>query len=450
MSANAARIAAAHDVGASVLEALRTALGDVGEAPRFVAVPCALAPVERAIAAVEEDGIALVTPDGDAIVGIGSIEHVVLGVSATVRDVRDFVTRLFAATEAERSALRPTVLFGLAFDAQWTADDAFESFGRGVLVAPRVAYVIRQGRAYVTAWTRGFELEATLESAAKLVAHLGRPIRGGLPGVRSIVEGDRERYAQSVADARQSIADGRLDKVVLARRLVVELGCPVDAAALVASLGARSPGTYRFLLRRGEATFVGATPERLVTCRDRNLATEALAGTGKHGEGRALVASVKDRAEQRWVVDAIRSALEPLCEPGLRVDTEPRPRELRDVVHLCTAIEGRMRSAVDVFDVIAALHPTPAVGGVPREAAVDYIASIEPFDRGLYAAPFGSVDSAGDADVVVALRSGVFAGTRGLLHAGAGIVADSVPEHELEETDLKLRSLLGALDDPTP
>lgn len=448
MSSQAARIVAAPVGTPSVLEALARGFEGAGVGPVFVRVPCPLVPVERALVG-DDDAAVLVGDDGDAIVGLGAVERVVLDADASLGDVRSMLGRLFEATSVRGEGPRPSALFALAFDAGRLADPAWQSFGRGVLVAPRVAYVVESGRAYVTAWSRGPEVEATLALAARLLERLGRPVRVELPRVIAVVDSDRDRYPGAVELARAAIANGSLDKVVLARRLVVELGRRLDAASLLAVLAERSPGTHRFLLRAGGATFVGATPERLVRTEARRFETEALAGTRRKGESEALVNSGKDRAEQRWVVDAIAAALAPLCEGALEREAEPRPRELRDVVHLCTPMAGELRAGVDVFDVIAALHPTPAVGGVPREAALRHIAAHEPFDRGFYAAPFGRIDSAGDADVVVALRSGLFAGTRGLLHAGAGIVADSVPAHELEETELKLRALLGALDEPT-
>ena len=144
------------------------------------------------------------------------------------------------------------------------------------------------------------------------------------------------------------------------------------------------------------------------------------------------------------MVDAIVRRLEPLCE-SLRVAERPSVRELKDVLHLHTEIRGELAGDRHVLDLVEMLHPTPAVGGVPTAAAVEWIREHETHARGWYAAPVGWFDADGDGELMVALRSCVLAGDRAWLWAGAGIVADSDPIAELAETALKEQALLGAL-----
>jgi isochorismate synthase EntC len=157
----------------------------------------------------------------------------------------------------------------------------------------------------------------------------------------------------------------------------------------------------------------------------------------------ALVASQKDRREHDLVVDAIRAALADCAE--VDAPAAPHVRVLRHVVHLHTPFRARLREPRHVLELAARLHPTPAVGGTPRELAIDWIRSREPVARGWYAAPVGWFDLDGNGELAVAIRSGVLAGNRAHLWAGAGIVAGSDPDRELAETEIKLRAMLGAL-----
>lgn len=257
-----------------------------------------------------------------------------------------------------------------------------------------------------------------------------------LPAIRA-ADGDRDGYRSGVAAAVRAIQSGELAKVVLARRVRVDCAGPIDPLAVFARLAA--PGVTRFLFRRGDAAFVGASPERLIAKRGRFIETEALAGSATA----AAQLGAKERAEHALVVDAIADALAPLCIE-LVVPPAPTARALRHIVHFATPIRGQLRHERHILELAAALHPTPAVGGVPRAAALDFIRAHEPSPRGWYAGPVGWYDGRGDGELTVALRSAVIRGATAHLYAGAGIVAGSDPDAELAETDLKLRTILEA------
>jgi isochorismate synthase len=205
----------------------------------------------------------------------------------------------------------------------------------------------------------------------------------------------------------------------------------------------------RLLVRPpGGGTLVAATPERLVKKAGPDVACDALAGSRAPGGMRGdatdlLLASGKDRREHELVVRAIAGALREL---GAEVDMPATPlvRALRHVVHLHTPITATLRTPCHVLELAARLHPTPAVGGTPTRAATTWIATHEA-PRGWYAAPVGWFDLDGNGEFAVAIRSGVLAGNRAQLWAGAGIVAGSDPDRELAETEIKLRAVLGAL-----
>jgi len=254
----------------------------------------------------------------------------------------------------------------------------------------------------------------------------------------------RRAIAQIDADA--------LQKVVLARPGRAAGGA-VDVPALLAHLGETCPACFRFLFEfLHGAAFAGTTPERLVSVTGAKFVTAAVAGSIRRGAaaeedaalGAALLASAKDNREQTFVLDEIRAKMLPLAEQ-LTFDATPRLLRLPNIQHLQTGIAGKLRAGQSALSIVQALHPTPAVGGVPGAAALKFIRAAEGFERGWYAAPLGWVNAAGDGDFAVAIRSGLFDENGATLFGGAGIVADSEPQKEWDETGLKMRFLLDAL-----
>jgi isochorismate synthase len=219
------------------------------------------------------------------------------------------------------------------------------------------------------------------------------------------------------------------------------------------------PEAYTFVvpLSGGEAgprrSFVGASPELLLSRRGREVRSNPLAGSaprsGDPAEDRAnaeaLSCSSKDREEHEIVVEAVADTLRPICTE-LTWDPEPVLRETPNVWHLSTRFHGVLTDAApSALDLVAALHPTPAVGGTPRDVALDAISDLEPFDRGRYAGPVGWMDAHGDGEWAIALRCAELRGDRAILYAGAGIVAGSEPDDEVDETERKFRAFLDAL-----
>lgn len=264
----------------------------------------------------------------------------------------------------------------------------------------------------------------------------------------------REAWREAVEAALTAIAQERLRKVVLARAEVRRFPTPPDPVAVLEALYRRHPEAYCFLYEPTPgAAFVGASPELLVRVDpEGRLATMALAGTAPRGAtpeedaalGRALLQSDKDRREHALVVEAIQRALEPLTRT-LEVPETPRLRRLPQVYHLETPIQGVLRPEVGLLRVAEALHPTPALGGLPRQVALRFIARHEPVPRGWYAAPLGILFPDGSGELAVGIRSALLLGERVVLYAGAGIVAGSDPDREWDEIDLKLQTMRRAL-----
>jgi menaquinone-specific isochorismate synthase len=265
-------------------------------------------------------------------------------------------------------------------------------------------------------------------------------------------DGPLDAWRGSVAWALEAIAAGRLDKVVLAREALVEAEAPFPRAALLERLRERA-GREAFVY--ASDGFLGASPELLVSRRGQVAVSRPMAGTVPRGataeaEARGLAqltGSAKETVEHRLVVDAVADGLAKVAD-HVEVAAAEVVR-LATVAHLATevtaALTGPLPSALELAGL---LHPTPAVGGSPREAALAAIAALEPFDRGRYAGPVGWVDAAGDGDWAVALRCADLHGRRARLLAGAGIVPGSDPDAEWAETEHKLAGTLELLLGP--
>ena len=252
---------------------------------------------------------------------------------------------------------------------------------------------------------------------------------------------DTHGWEANVAAVLALVDSGAVEKVVLAREVVVEADRPFDPRTVVAALQATQPGCVVY----ADHGFVGASPELLVRRTGADVTARPMAGTGVQAD--ELARSEKDGREHRFVVDAVRDALAPLCEAVHVHDTAPV--SLTDLSHLATMITTRVRDReTSALDLALALHPTPAVAGTPIDTALAAINRLEPTARDLYAGPCGWVDADGDGAFVVALRGAQIDGHRARLHAGAGIVAGSRAEAEWAETQVKLEPMLRALVRP--
>jgi isochorismate synthase len=227
---------------------------------------------------------------------------------------------------------------------------------------------------------------------------------------------------------------------------VIRATCLPPAALVLERLRTEAPDCARFALSVGNRTFLGASPERIVKRNGMRVWTEAVAGSARGNDptrGESLLRSDKDRAEHAIVAREIRAVLEPLYET---LSAEgPELHRLRHVAHLRTRFEGVLKEPLHVLDLVARLHPTPAVGGAPRAAALAWIAANEHIERGMYAGPFGAFDRAGNGEFVVAIRSGLLGASDAHLFAGAGIIEGSEVSSELSETRWKLHGLLSAI-----
>ncbi|OBI86973.1 isochorismate synthase [Mycobacterium asiaticum] len=272
-----------------------------------------------------------------------------------------------------------------------------------------------------------------------------------------------DEHRQRVGRARVQLGatDNPLSKVVLARALQLTAGAALNGRTILRRLVTADPTAYGYLVDltpagadHAGAALVGASPELLVARSGDRVVCRPFAGSAPRSadpdtdaaNGAALSGSDKNRHEHQLVIDTMRAALEPLCHE-LKIATEPQLTRTAAVWHLCTPIVGRLRdTATTAIDLALALHPTPAVGGVPTGAATELIAELEG-DRGFYAGAVGWCDARGDGEWVVAIRCAELSADRrtALARAGGGIVAESDPDDELEETTTKFATILTAL-----
>jgi menaquinone-specific isochorismate synthase len=261
-----------------------------------------------------------------------------------------------------------------------------------------------------------------------------------------------EDWCDAVAAATKEMAAGRLRKAVLAREVTVEADAAHDPLTILERLRTTFPGCYVFRV----GAFLGATPELLVSRTGDVVRAQPLAGTAPRGGDPAadakiaasLFASAKDREEHRITIGMLHDVLLPYCS---YLDEEPEPSivAVANVQHLATTVEGRLSAPpASSLELASVLHPTPAVGGDPKDVALEVIAELEALDRGRYAGPVGWADAEGNGRWAVGIRSAVVEGTTARVYAGNGIVADSDPDRELAETRSKLQAMLNAIVRP--
>lgn len=270
---------------------------------------------------------------------------------------------------------------------------------------------------------------------------------------RSRTELAPDHYPAAVEAALGEIRSGAYEKIVLARALELKADRAWQPLTALNRLRERFGGCFTFSFSGGaKGSFIGATPERLLQIRNGHLLTEAIAGSAPRGTtagedakfARGLLESEKDQHEHAYVRDSI---IRRLAKIGVEAKAEGSPRllPLANVQHLRTPISAEVGDSVHLLDMLADMHPTPAVGGTPREAAVPRIAALEQLDRGLYSGVVGWFNHLNEGEMVVGIRSALIQGDTARLYAGAGIVEGSDPEKEMRETEMKLHALLDVL-----
>lgn len=403
--------------------------------------------------------------DGFALAGIGSAAEVVSRGEGRESDLRSRIAllmrgRLFEEPLGLPAGAGPVWTGGMAFDPDGGSSPHWSSLPPALMVLPELAMHRRDDRGFVTLSAviePGVDIDAMM---ARLGARVGSmrdqplPPFDPHPGARAEVASAQppENYEKAVASAVGEIKSGAFDKVVLAREVRVTSTAAHDVPALYGAIRDAFDACFCFCVGSPEAAFIGASPELLVRRSGAVAATVALAGSTRRSAdpavddhlGEQLLRSAKDTEEHRIVADRIKRSLDPLSV-WVQAADEPSIAKVANIQHLATPIHAQLAEPHSVLELAGLLHPTPAVGGEPRDVAVPRIAEFEQMDRGWYAGPVGWMDSVEDGEFCVALRSALIRDRVAHLYAGAGIVAGSDPASELAETEVKLGALLPLL-----
>ena len=366
--------------------------------------------------------------------------------------------------QSDRSVGTGRVLMGgFAFNPEGPHTDPWTGFPAGHLIVPRIVLTSVDGHTWITMSALigpDADIDAevttliTLRDSAIAAADIedSETVPDGFTSdVEFQDEPDADAWRKSVVATIDAIRSESLEKVVLARAAHADAPNDIDAYATLRSLRSAHRNAFVFGYWRGTRAFVGASPERLIRLDGRNVQASSLAGTVRRGTNDAedaeaiaeLFASAKDRVEHAVVVRALNEVLGEFCD-DVTASSEPSLLTLPNVHHLETEVRGHLRPGNTLLKIIARLHPTPAVGGSPREEALQFIRDVEKIDRGWYAGPVGWIGREG-GEFAVALRSAILYGAEAMLYAGCGIVAESDPDLEYTESVLKLQPMKSAI-----
>lgn len=372
---------------------------------------------------------------GEGIAGIGEALRLEFSGPDRIRDA----ARAWRGIAAGAQVDDPVGLSGSGLVAFGAFTFAAESDRPSVLIVPRVVVGCRDGVGWITRIDDGTDADDPV-AATPLGPEYRIPLR---PGTVT-----PDRYREIVAEAVQRIHAGSAAKIVLARDLVGHLPAGADLRRVVGELALGYPDTWTFAVDG----LLGSSPETLVRVGHGVVTARVLAGSAARGldaasdqaAALALATSTKDLDEHQFAVQSVLASLEGHVR-GVATSEVPYALKLPNLWHLATDVEASLVDGSSVLDLAAVLHPTAAIAGTPTAAAVAAIAELEGIDRRRYSGPVGWVDAAGNGKWAIALRSAEVDAEGGVTaYAGAGIVADSDPEHELAETRLKFRPIVEA------
>jgi len=417
-----------------------------------------------------EDWFALEHPDhgGAALAGLGTAVRVESTGPGRFLDVADRWRGLAGDALSDEvvgpPGCGPVAVGGFSFADDGGGSPAWAGFAPASLVVPEVSIARGERDGASETWLTVCALAAPDDVPDELLARLlgrvdelretGMALLDPAPAGRVVVASAMppEHYEGAVGRAVELIRGGELEKIVLAREVVVHAPAAHDPAAVLGVLREAFPSCFCFCVGRGDATLVAASPELLLRREGLRVGTLALAGSTRRSAdpsvddhlGEQLLHSSKDRGEQAIVARRIERTLRP---HALWIASAPEPTIVRvaNIQHLGTPIRAQLTAPIDTLELVGIMHPTPAVGGEPWPAAAPLIPTLEGLDRGWYAGPVGWTDGNGDGEFCVALRCALLRGEVARCYAGVGVVGDSEPAAELAETEIKLAALLPLL-----
>jgi menaquinone-specific isochorismate synthase len=368
--------------------------------------------------------------------------------------------KLCASIINEEHELQPILFGGFSFDPINQLKSEWDSFPSAYFAVPSFQLVIRDDRVFISIHliTKNsdsqFEFEQLRIKRDDLIhaAQVNELKPYAKPVVSNLTERFKETYLDAVSQVTRLIKSEEAQKVVIARSLALEFMETVSSPSAMYHVSKEQPESFVFGLELEDQLFFGATPERLVKVENQRALSTCLAGSIKRGQtatedqqlGYELLHDAKNREEHQYVVDMITQVFKEYCDE-VKVPTHPKLMKIRDIQHLYTPVEGLLKQGYGLLQLVQDLHPTPALGGEPRNAAMTIIRMVEQMNRGYYAAPIGWIDANGNGEFAVAIRSALLNKDQAYLYAGGGIVGTSNPESEYAETLVKFRPMLRTL-----
>lgn len=355
--------------------------------------------------------------------------------------------------------LQPILFGGFTFDPKNEVVGEWSGFPQSFFAVATYQLVIRHDKAYVSIHLisdreSAQEFEALRQERDHLIhaAQVKEVKTYEKPIMTAYEEPHKEAYLQSIDEVTSLIKAKEAEKVVIARSLALQFEKTILSPQILSHVVNEQPESYLFGLEQENLLFFGASPERLVKVENGQAFSSCVAGSIKRGKtaeedrvlGDSLLNDDKNRGEHHYVVEMISQTFEKNCT-AVKVPKQPKLLKIRDIQHLYTPVEGQLNKDATILQLVKHLHPTPALGGVPRNDALAIIRQFEPMNRGMYAAPIGWLDADGNGEFAVAIRSATLIDDQAYLYAGGGIVADSEAQSEYEETLVKFRPMLRAL-----
>ncbi|CAM3769902.1 isochorismate synthase MenF [Mesobacillus zeae] len=374
----------------------------------------------------------------------------------TEKEWNRFIETAVILDEYKTSGTGPLMFGGFSFDPLKEKTGLWSKFSDSHFHVPKYMLTVAGGQAYFTSnviCTQHDDAdlyEKVLQERQIILLAQKQPVLP-MPALQEVIEIAPEEWKESVSELVRELKDSPLKKVVLARELRLRFSKAAEAESVLFRLLKEQQGSFIFAFESNGDCFIGATPERLVKKEGNSVFSACLAGSIGRGAdsdsdeklGRSLLEDQKNLIEHQYVVDMIREAMEETCDEVI-IPATPQLMKMKYIQHLYTPVIGKNRRGTPIFSLVDRLHPTPALGGLPKKLAVEKIREMERLDRGYYAAPLGWLDHNGNGEFAVAIRSALLQGEEASLFAGCGIVADSDADSEYRETSIKFRPMLNA------
>lgn len=404
------------------------------------------------------------TDDAFTIVGIGSAYEMQAQnnhFEETKNAWHQLLERSFIHNPYTIAGTGVLALGGMTFDPKETQAELWKNYGRSLMTVPTYTVVQDKEVYYLTvtqavdAHSEKNELLDTFQEAKEKIYTWA--IKQPAADVHIVHKEERgvEKWLQDVEQAIAYIKEDKAKKIVLAREMRIQLSDQAPIGKMLETLHQLQTNCFIYAFERGDDCFIGATPERLVRVDGEKMLSTCLAGTAPRGKTSeedeqirtALLHDEKNLEEHGYVVQMITDAIAPYCT-DVDIANAPVIRPLKNLQHLYTPVTAQLKEEAHLFDLVESLHPTPALGGAPSDIALAFIREHEDLERGWYGAPIGWLDSNHHGEFAVGIRSALVQADEISLFAGCGIMRDSDPQEEYEETAIKFLPILSVLEEP--